>query len=284
MFSFLAIYYAIKWYYNHSYLNTILLAIFIGLAMMTKLSGATICIPIAIIFILEFIKSIKTKNKPINLCIKYAVFLLICASLGLWFQIYAKIRFNQPFGYVLGQDGVGIDPRLSTADHNIFERIFLFINFDEIFGKIYLNSRENYSLLNYCLKSAIFGEFSYWQGESFAVLSIFFNYMFFFSSIILFIIYAIKAKKEDFFAKLMGFSIIISQAACMIYFYIRMPYGCTMDFRYIVPIIIGFAILMGLCYNKFKEENSKRKTLLQFTTAMMLGFLLFSNIFYLVCI
>ena len=281
MFGFIAIYYAIKWYYNHSYLNTILLAIFIGLAMNTKLSGATICIPIAIIFIMEFIKSIKAKNNVLSLCLKYALFLVICAPIGLWFQIYAKMRFDQPFLYVYDP---AADPTLSTADHNIFERIFLFINFEEMFGNIFVNSRESYSLLNYNLKSAIFGEFSYWQGENFAALSVFFNYLFFFASIILFIIYIMRAKKENFLAKFMGLSIVISQALSIIYFYIRMPYGCTMDFRYIVPIIIGFALLMGLCYDKFKEEKSKKSIFMKVTTSFMLAFLLFSNLFYLVCI
>ena len=279
MFCFLTIYYTIKWYHKHSFSNIILLAIFIGLAMNSKISGAVICIPTAIIFVLEFIKSIKKKEKVTTLCLQYVLFLLLCAPIGLWFQIYAKIRFDQPFGYVFN----GLNSELSTADHNLFERIFLFINFDEIFGSIFPSSWDNYCLLNYALKSAIFGEFAFWQGESFAVLSIFFQYLFFCTSLVLFILYFIRAKKEDFLLKLLGGSIIISQVVALIYFYIQMPYGCTMDFRYIVPIVIGYSIFIGAAHNKFEGAGNYMKYC-KFVEYMMFGFLLFSNLFYLVCI
>ena len=38
-----------------------------------------------------------------------------------------------------------------------------------------------------------------------------------------------------------------------------MPYGCTMDFRYIVPIILGFMILDVLAFDKFFKQNDWKK-------------------------
>lgn len=280
MFCFLSIYYSIKWYKNHSYYNTIMLAISIGLAMMSKISGAVICVTPAIIFIMEFVKVIKTKNMKsiLNLSLKYIVFLLICAPLGLWFQIYAAVRFHQPLGYVYSF----LNDQLSTAHHNFFERFILIINFKEMFVNIFPLPWDNYCIFNYVLKSAIFGEFAYWQGESFAFMSVVLNYLFIFSALGLFIRYLIKSKGHYFLLKLVALSIIIAQTLSMIYFNIKMPYGCTMDFRYIVPIIIGLSILLGGSINYFeKHKKTKYTTIVSYIT---LGFLIVSNLFYMVCI
>ncbi len=280
MFCFLTIYYSIKWYKTHSYYHIIMLAISIGLAMMSKISGAIICITPAIIFVIEYIKVIKTKNIKdiLNLSLKYILFLMICAPLGLWFQVYALNRFHQPLGYVYPY----LNDQLSTAHHNFFERFILIINFDEIFSNIFPLPWDNYCIFNYILKSAIFGEFGYWQGECFAIITVILNYLFVFSSIALFIRYLIKTKGHYFLLKLVGLSIIATQTISMIYFNIKMPYGCTMDFRYIVPIVIGFGLLLGGSINYFeKHQKTKFTTIVSYIT---LGFLFFSNLFYLVCI
>ncbi len=280
LFCFLSIYYTLKWYHNKTFLNIILLAVFIGLAMCSKISGAVICITPAIIFIISYIQVIKSKNKKqiIDLSLKYIVFLLICAPIGLWFQVYAYIRFHQPLGFVFHN----LNGALSTSHHNFFERFLLIINFDEMFSHIYCHPFDDYGLFNYILKSAIFGEFSYWQGESFAFLAILFNYAFVFTSLVLFIKYFLNSKKEDILIKITSLSIIISQIISMIYFNLTMPYGCTMDFRYIVPIVIGYGILFGASHNKLQEI--KKNKYLTIVTYISLGFILFSNLFYFVCI
>lgn len=280
MFCFLTIYFTLKWKDNMSYFNTVCLALSIGFAMMSKISGAIICVTPALIFIINFYKICKTKNKKkiINICLKFTLFFLICFPLGLWFQIYAKIRFNQPLGYVFDN----LNPELSTAHHSFFERFLLIINFDEMFSNIYCLPFSNYGVFNYIAKSAIFGEFNYWQGESFAIIAFLLNYIFIFTSIALFIRYFKNSKHEDSLIKLISCSIIITQLISMLYFNLKMPYGCTMDFRYIVPIIIGFAILLGASYNKF--HSIKKTKYFNIVYYITLSFLFFSNLFYFVCI
>lgn len=280
MFCIIALYYSIRFYKEQTFKNIILESLMIGLAMSTKINGAIICIAPAFIFLKILINEINTKNKKRiqELVIKYVVFLLICAPLGLWFQVYAKLRFNQNLGYVFD----GLNDALSTKDHNFFERFLLIINFKEIFKNIYCLPFEDYSLFNYILKSALFGEFNYWQGEAFAILAILLNYIFIFTFVALLIKYLLNSKKEDFESKFFAFSILISQIIMMIYFNIKMPYGCTMDFRYIVVILLPIAILISKSNDKLEEI--KKTKLLFVTKIIIIGLIISSNLFYLTCI
>ena len=98
------------------------------------------------------------------------------------------------------------------------------------------------------------------------------------------IIYFIYSKKEHLEIKIIGGVIVFTQLLAQLYFNIKMPYGCTMDFRYIVPIILGFMILDVLAFDKFNKEKSWRKYLS--TAVLVLGALLIGSIclFYLTAI
>ena len=128
----------------------------------------------------------------------------------------------------------------------------------------------NYNLFNYSLRSALFGEFFYTGGEGFAVLCIVFAYAF---CIILAIalvkclLVFIKYKKGesqvnkggsiiDFKDFIFLFLLVQSQVLPEMFFYVKMPYACTMDFRYIMPIIPAIAIITGVSMKVLKEEGS----------------------------
>lgn len=187
MFFVLPVYYAIKFYKNCSWLNLILLALSIGFAMMTKLNGAIIALPIAILMVIVFVKLIKDKN-TLNIIIKYCVFIAICAPLGLWFSIYAKVRFNQEFGYVFSNLNKG----LSTADVPLYNRF------------------------------------------SFPTLKIIFN---------------------NPFASISFLSILVFLMVLQVYFYLKMPYGCTIDFRYVTTLVIAYGGMSGIVVNESKETT-----------------------------
>lgn len=280
MLSFVSIYLSIKWWKTKKIGYIIGLAFSIGLAMNSKLSGATICITPAFIFIYEFVKSIKNKDKKtfLNLVLQYVIFLLICAPIGLWFQVYAYIRFDQPFAYVFDN----LNHNLSVADKNIFERFINLFDFNEIFYDLFAHAFDNYNLFNYGIKSAILGEFSYWQGEGFAVIAILCGFILVFLLTGVSIYYFIKSKKENFDGKVVALTIVFTQIIAYLYFNIKMPYGCTMDFRYIVPIVLGIALLIGFVINKLDEI--KKSTLSKVVTYILIIFLVSSASFYLVCI
>ncbi len=104
-------------------------------------------------------------------------------------------------------------------------------------------------------------------------------------TIILFIILACK-KKMNLLSKDSVFCWfgLIAYWACQIYFNISMPYGCTMDFRYIVPILIFFAPTVA----KIDQECSQMSRPFKITGTIYryvtYGFLGSSMLFYMVCI
>ena len=174
--------------------------------------------------------------------------------------------------------------------------IDFFFTFDanELFGSLYCKSFDNYNIFHFCLRSSIFGEQSYKQGEIFAVASVLFAYavcILLFIAIVWCVIRYFKSKKQQdgLYAKapvsfkdlLFVFLLVQSQVLSQIYFNISMPYGCTMDFRYIMPLILGLALTMGCTQKCLVEDNGKASIVLHRLLAIATaGFLIASMLFY----
>ena len=316
MCSIIALYFAVKWQKQGKKIWDILVcALFVGLGMMTKLATATICLPIGGIFVYEFIlavvdfiKDLKSKEKlsikkHVNLPIQFICFLAICAPLGLWFQVYASNKFGQNFGFVFNN----LNQRLRTDHHTLFQRLVFSFDFNEYFGKLYCvcfsgaNNEyyNNYNLLNYQIRSAIFGEFSYWQGEGFATVALILAWVSLFTlavGVVKSCAICVNSKRGKITLnsqeKLIDFKdlvtlilLVASQVVPEIVFYIKMPYACTMDFRYVMPLITGLALITGYVQKTLNAEGSAfslglSKMLSVFTVA----FLISSSLFYCTCI
>lgn len=292
----LALYFALRWQKGGRGWGFILACgLTAGLGMMAKLTAATVCLPIAGIFVWEFVKTVRRAPGALpfgKLAGEYAAFLAVCAPIGLWFQIYAGIRFDQPFGFVFSN----LNHRLYTGDHSFFGRFFFAFDFDEYFGSLWCRPFDgNYNLFHYALRSAIFGEFVFWQGEGFAAASMVLAYLgcAFLAAGLVRVLYLYfredrkrgrmpEEKKRDV---LFVFLLVQSQAISEIVFYIRMPYACTMDFRYILPMIPAVALtIAGVCGRLGRERDGFSVALRRLTAIAFGGALLCSSIFYMVCI
>lgn len=304
MFGIVALYFALKWWKGGKSLVDILLcALAVGLGMSAKLSSATVCLPIAGIFVWEFFASIKREGDALSIgktIMQYGLFLLVCAPIGLWFQVYAGVRFDQPFGFVFSN----LNHKLYTGDHSLFERFIFAFDINEYIGSLYCRPFEgNYNLFNYALRSSIFGEFSYWQGEGLAVGAILLAYMgaaFLFIALIFAFVEGYKRRKEKpvLLGEMQGrteiisrkdflfvFLLMQSQVLSEIYFYLKMPYGCTMDFRYIMPMILAMALALGYAQKALDNSLSRAaKPLNTLLTITVTAFLIVSSLFYCVCI
>ena len=257
-----------------------MIGLFGGLAMFAKLSGALIVVPAIVAFAFVLVQSIIKKEKWTYILIQGAIIGLIMAPLGLWFHIYAKIRFDQPFGFVFSN----LNPDLYVGDYSFFERLVNIFDFKDMFTNIWGNTFVNYNLPNFLVKSALYGEYSFLFSDPLAVISLVLNYLFVYTSLLLMIFYFIYSGKEHLEIKIIGGVLIVSQLLAQLYFNIKMPYGCTMDFRYIVPIILGFMILNALAFDKFNKEKGWIKY--YSTTVMIIGLCLSVSIglFYLTAI
>ena len=299
MLSTLALYFALKWWKGKRSLTYILLCgLAVGLGMMAKLSSATICLPIAGIFIYEFVRTLLKKEGALKLwqmVVQYGGFLCICAPIGLWFQVYAGIRFDQPLGFVFSN----LNQKLYTGHHSVWGRFGIAFDLSEYLSSLYCRPFEgNYNLFNYALRSSIFGEFTYTQGDGWGVVSVLFAYMgvaFLAIGAIWCVVLWWKNRKDEnsFLRKnapvnhkdlLFAVLLVASQVLSEIYFYIKMPYGCTMDFRYIMPLIFGLALSVGFIQKILTASGGERA--IQFCTALYIivgAFLISSTLFYTVC-
>lgn len=267
MFQMLAFYYCIKWWKNgKKLLHLMLCSLFIGLGMMAKISCATIALPIAAVFIYEFVCTLKRAPKSMPLwktVVHYGLFLCVCAPIGLWFQVYAKIKFDQPFGYVFSN----LNHRLYTGEHSLFSRLFITFNPQEYFGSLYCRPFDyHYNLFLYSLRSSLFGEFSYNRGNPFAVSALVTAFiaavMLAVSVAYCAILYFKNGKKTDNTEQTrkdiyVVMCLTLSQIISEIYFYVKMPYGCTMDFRYIMPIILGVVMTYYYTQKRLKTVGTQ---------------------------
>ena len=274
---FIVIYYTIRWWENHSYYNAIMIGLFTGLAMMAKLSGALIILPAIVAFAVVFIQAIVKKETFKHYIFQGVIIAVIAAPLGLWFHLYAKVRFDQPFGFVFSN----LTELLYVGDKNAFERFINIFDFGDLTYQLFGHTYENYNLPNFLIKSAIFGEYSFMGADAFGVFALATHYLFTYLSLALMVIYFIYSGKEHLEVKIIAGTLIITQLVAQLYFNIKMPYGCTMDFRYIVPIIIGFMILDVLAADKFTKENDWKKSLSIVTLAIGTLFIVSSSAFYL---
>lgn len=299
MFSMLAFYHAVKWWKGGKSIGRILAcALFLGLGMMSKLSSATIALPIAGIFIYEFVHTLRKKTDALSIgkmLLQYGAFLAICAPLGLWFQVYANARFGQAFGYVPSN----LTHRLYTGDETLFERFIFPFDMSEFFGSIYCRPFDgNYWLFNFSLRSALFTESSYPAGEGFAVASIVAAYAAvgaLFTAIVYSCVRYFKSKKQGKdlikMAKINPADLLLvvllvqSQALSEIYFYLSAPFACTMDFRYIMPIILGIALLIGYTNRILTADGGKASLILNKTVTVATFTLLITiSMFYCTCV
>lgn len=299
LFAILSLHFAVKWWYgNRRTVDILLCAVSVGLGMTTKFSSATVCLPIAGIFIYEFIRSLKKEKQALpvgQLLLQYAIFLCICAPIGLWFQVYAHQRFSQPFGYVFSNLHEG----LYTGNHNFFERFVFAFDLSEYFGSLYCRPFDNYSVFHYVLRSSIFGEFSYWRGYGFAVASVIFAYavvVFLLIALTYFSVRMIRRRKHGgalwsktgaipFKEFLFVFLLLQSQALSQMYFNLSMPYGCTMDFRYIMPSILAVGLVIGYTQKALETTDSGfARVTNRLLTISVVGFLCCASLFYCVCI
>ena len=277
---FIVIYFTVCWWENHSYFNATMIGLFGGLAMFAKLSGALIIVPAIVAFAYVLIQSIIKKEKFAYILIQGAMIGLIMAPLGLWFHIYAKVKFNQPFGFVFSN----LNSKLYVGDYSFFARFVNIFDFGDMSVALWGNTFVNYNLPNFLIKSALFGEYSFMNADALGGISLVLNYVFVYASLVLMVFYFIYSGKEHLEIKIIGGVLIVSQLLAQLYFNIKMPYGCTMDFRYIVPIILGFMILNTLAFDKFQKENSLMK---YYSMAVMVLGLCFSasiSLFYLTAI
>ena len=300
LFSFAALYAAIRYHKTRSYVPLVATALCIGLGMETKLSTVVVAFPVAAIFLIDLLglfrkdgKWVKADNKElIKFIIQMGVFAVIVFPLGLFFEIYAKMKYDRPIAYVWDLVGIYgtdyfmyIDPEI----YPMWARLFIFPSPDLFYHitnvRSAVGSPQDYywgtidfNCWTAFLKTGLFSEadirwmaesmgefknpfwilvslaytFSIMAGIAFVIGGVFF--------IVKKIISLVKGEKQQndfvfYFLVVTFFSSAISYMA----FCMRYPVGCTMNARYAMLLYLPIGLVVGLLIDHLlkKFENKK---------------------------
>ncbi len=245
----------INWYRRPDIKNTTFLAIIIGLSVMAKTSGAIIALPTIYIFLLRMIKDIKRSDKKTLIFNRY-VYLFIffgCISLpiGLWYPIRNYLKFGQPILYVMDVN----NPDLYVGDKSIFSRLN---PFSIEFFKIYCNPWVDFNIPTFLLKCSLYEEYTW--GMNFGIIyhiTIILNLVMIGVFLFSFINSLIKKEKRNLEWKIAFAILIIFNFVSYLTMNFKLPYGCSMNFRYLLITVLVGAIFVYFMLDYYRRKNHK---------------------------
>ena len=259
LFAIAALYLAFIWYNDErkSFLKLMGISVCVGLGMMAKLSAGIIAVPIAFLMIKAFFES----EKKLRFVWQYAVFLVVCAPLGLWYQVRSLILWKVPITYVAVPD-LELNPGLDISMIPAWKR---FIEY---------GPGVNYNIIIETMNEAVF-DGGYYQPHMLlsAIGYIMFSAFALLTVTIVANLIACWIKERNLTNTVMTV-LIAAELISYLVFCFKMPYTCTMSFRYIVPTVIAGAYYSG------RSKDISPKILSLFTTVATVAFAAVSFIFY----
>lgn len=246
----LSVLYMIKWWNDSKIGYIIPCGLFLGLSMMTKLSGAVLAFPFAFLFLWKFIQNIK---KPWNLMGQYAAFGFISIPIGMWYPIRNLIKFNQDILYV---------PGFSTTDnqyiggYSVLKRLFSFPTAQlttpyQTWGGSHGNG---YNIFLSLFKTSLFGEHE--MGGGFWSYLILLVFVLITLAAVYYLLWdgldigTIRRNPVHGMWSVLWVSMMISY----VLFCIKYPFICSQDFRYLTITLPALAVYFA---RWFEKTNSK---------------------------
>lgn len=272
LFLFLTMELAIRWYRKPKKRTIILLALCIGLGMMTKLSVGLIAIPVAVLFLAKFVK----EKQYIRYLKEFFLFGAVCVPLGMYWSIRNAIRYQMPLVYVqsLGEDTpqfihAGLLKRLNPLDLTNLWNPF-----------VHITPKTDYNVWTGLWKTAMFDEQLAETGETALILV---SRILLYSSMLLggmaFILgirHLIKnRKRRDLVEGVMALTYVLFIGSYL-KFCVQFPVVCSMNFRYVVPVLLVGAIAIG----RYLQEEKRSRCIQIGIEACTLVFTLSSILLY----
>lgn len=261
LFLLLSWLYTIKWGRRHQKNDLYLLALFIGLGMMTKLSVAIVAFLAGPLMLYYLWKQFRAKNFK-GTIIEYLIFLLICAPLGLWYSIRNLILFKQPLGYVLDITATYGITTLYRGNLSFWER-FVSIPLKDLKLRPFIDVNIDSNINTYLLRNSLFGEFTFTNLEDLASSFTKVNAILILLSLIAGVFVLFREKDN----KWLRFGPILVWFLTMLSYYsfnLKYPESCTMDYRYIPISSFCGSICIGHFFAIISEKTVhtiKRKLL-----------------------
>ena len=256
-----SIMWGLRWYRDPRVGNIVPLALCIGLGMMTKLSGWMVAPAVALFFLIVLIKNIK---KPLKYIGQYSLFAVICAPLGLWWQVRNLILFKLPLTYVPMLDK---SMSMYSGNMSLAQRLLSFGNgqLSYVFGSIKSVGApyDEYNPTLGLLKTAMFDECNnsissqhYPQISVTGPILFWLSVILFAVSFVCFIVMMIKKSSGINGAERAYFGLLFATHLISYYmFAIAYPFSCTFNIRYCMPLIPLCAMGLALAVQMLKEST-----------------------------
>lgn len=272
-----------RWYESRKTSDMALLALSVSLGTLTKVSMMAFGLILAFVFLTVMLKEFKRFWYYFR---QYLIFLGIFLTLGCSYIIRNLILFKQS---PLSVPDLGVNSGqyipLGPA-----QRLFSF-PIKEFFADPFCNVWEDYNIWQYMIKCSLFGEYRFELtgvirviSYSLLILSFVCIAIFFFSIFMSF--FKAKNQKEEMF-NMIFLLIFVYNILSYIMFCFQYPQGCSMDFRYIVPIIFSgcYFIAKGVPIAVSLVKSNKAKACVKALLLTPIGlYLSLSVAFYLLAV
>lgn len=101
LFALTIMLYTIRWYKKRDMKTIVILALCIGIGMITKISLGLFAFSVGAVFLIGLIEAIRKDKNAVKKCVlQFAIFLIICAPIGLSWTVRNSVRFDMEADYV----------------------------------------------------------------------------------------------------------------------------------------------------------------------------------------
>ncbi len=271
----LSIYFTLKWYEQPQWRWIIGMAFAIGLAMMTKLSGALIAPAMAFLMLHKWWKERHIWKKYL---LQFVVFGCISFPLGLWYSVLRFVQYKMPFGFVVR---LPLDSYQYIGNYKTWER---FLDFSNFWSSPVLRGREEYGYIDHniftaIIKNALFANVDYHQKSTMTFVV---GWIGLVVMILLFVFLIIgyvaflKNKENNAVLKVFTICAIGTIFISYISFCLDCPHVCTMHIRYIFIAVCILILTLGIqvskSSSKFTQSIVRILALIYCSTFMLLIF------------
>lgn len=272
-------YYFISWIKKEdSTIALCLSALFLGLAMMTKLSAILLAPAMAVVFLTRLIKLLKNKGNIVKLFSQYMLFGIISIPIGVWSPVRNFVKFGVPLNFT---PEVG-----EPLDEGIIQRVFD-LRTSTPFTCMHVNGNEydEYNVILAVLKTSLFGEYNF-SDTTFLMTPLCWCVLILAVVLMIYIVMvsvkvcfngnSILHETKLFLAVYEIVSVIFLFNLCF-----SIPNFSSQDFRYIAHILVVQAIFVGAYICDNGEQMKATKISKQVLSCLILAFGFLSVVAYL---
>lgn len=281
---FTGFYFGVKWFKEGTWKNMIFAGLAVGFGMMTKLSVGMIAFPVGFLFIVKLIRDLMNKEDKKagkKSFLQLVVFGMICAPLGLWFQVRNFILYRVPFTYVLRSDNIYQD----VSKYTPVQRIFGFYGFpiEDFFINLGSDGEQDYNIFIAQVKTALFDaencrdDFAM-SMAGYALLIVFLILIVL--SVVGFVYTLVTLKKRKTLWEDMSMAVLaVVQTVSVISFSLQFPHICSQNFRYSTPFLLC-GLVFFLRAGEIKIPGTKDGASAKFVRGLAVAFMIFAILFY----